>query len=128
MSNDLMDLEDKRRLELTLATREKIITSVMKDGIPGDTSSRDFLIQALDGLDRTLLAKTKIKSDNENNKSQQETTKIIAEALRRSSGKSMIDITPINPVLDNSIVVDDLVPGEKDIGAPLLSYDDIMKA
>jgi hypothetical protein len=81
-----------------------------------------MLIQALDGLDRTILTRAKLKSDDQNAKSQRDTAKMIAEVLTR------VSTIPIartgTPTLPNEIIVDNLVPGETDIGLQNLTYDD----
>jgi hypothetical protein len=123
--SELLELEDKARLELSLSTREKIIRTLMEDGLPRDRSDKEFLISALDGLDRTVLAKAKLKNDDANQQKQRETAQLIANVLTRVNQSGTSARTEL-PVLDATIQLDNVVPGELDIGYQELTYEDIM--
>jgi hypothetical protein len=100
--SEIMDVTDAARLELTLNTRETIIRSMVQNGkLPECTEDRDFLLKALDGMDRTVLSKAKIKSDDTNAKNQAGEAKTIASLLLqlRNSNKSATSSEPL-PVLD----------------------------
>lgn len=86
--SEIMDQADAGRLDLTLNVREKIIRKLTEgDKLPEDITDRDFLMKALDGMDRTVLAKTKIKSDNENAKSMADEAKLISSLLLQMRNK-----------------------------------------
>lgn len=86
--SEIMDQVDAGRLDLTLNVREKIIRKLTEgDKLPEDITDRDFLMKALDGMDRTVLAKTKIKSDNENAKSMADEAKLISSLLLQMRNK-----------------------------------------
>ena len=123
--SESLDLKDQSRLEFTLAARETIISSLMTDGrLPYNKDDKLMLIQALDGLDRTVLTRAKLKSDDQNAKSQRDTAKMIADVLSRVTTVS----TPREaiPALPNDIIVENLVPGETSIGINELTYDEFM--
>ena len=115
--NDLMDLDDKRRLELTLSTRENIIKKMMPNGgLPGNAEDRDFLMKAMDGLDRTILAKTRLKVDDQAAKSQADISALVGNVLARIDVNKMA--VPI-PGTRQSLAMDikvETVPGETDLG------------
>lgn len=120
--------EDEARLQLTLNTREQIIRSLMSDGIPKDTDDRDFLMKALDGLDRTVLTKTKIKTDDKNAAGEKEASKLIAEMLKRITVGPNATRRTESPVLDNEFDITDIVKDETSIGLQDLNYDDFVNA
>lgn len=122
---DLMELEDKARINLTLSVRERIIRGLTADNkLPENEEDRNFLMKALDGMDRTVLTKTKIKADDAIAKGQQASAKVVADVLlRMSSNKQTVRNEPL--VLEG---VPDFVPveGETHIGVKTFKYDDIM--
>lgn len=118
MSENLMNEVDSGRLELTMSFREAIIKDQMAKGIPDNKSDREFLSGIMSDLDRTILAKAKIKSDDTNNKSKAEVSKIMADILKRHK---VGGVRTENPTLPKDIVIDDIVPGELDIGTIVIS-------
>lgn len=124
ITNDVLELEDKARLNLTLGVRERIIKSLTDEGkLPTSMDDRAFLLQALDGMDRTVLAKTKIKNDDKNSKSQQENARTIANILSKIPIKNTQVAVDRLTELPEGITVTDPIPGEKDIGTQVLNYE-----
>lgn len=125
--SEIMSVEDQARIELTLQTRERIVRSLTKDNsIPADTNDRAFLLSALDGLDRTILSRAKIKSDDTNAKSEAEMAKTMASLLMRMDSKrrSGVNILDVDGVFLPEIT---LVDGETFIGVEPIKSADIMK-
>ncbi len=117
MAEDIFDLEDKRRLELGLVIRERIAVELTKDGkLPADTSSREFLLRAIEGMDGVILKKAKIKTEDKLQEAQGQISNNIAELLRRVSNVKADATVLDKPFLDNDIQVDNTVPGETIIG------------
>ncbi len=117
MAEDIFDLEDKRRLELGLVIRERIALDLTKDGkLPADTSSREFLLRAIEGMDGVILKKAKIKTEDKLQEAQGQISNNIAELLRRVSNVKADATVLDKPFLDNDIQVDNTVPGETIIG------------
>ncbi len=84
MAAEIMSLEDQARLELTLRTREQIIRSLTSGGqLPKEAADRAFLSSALDGMDRTILSRAKIKSDDANAKTEADIARDMANVLMR---------------------------------------------
>ncbi len=116
--DDILSLEDKRKLNLTASIRENIITETTKNGIPQDKDTQSFLIKALDGLDTNTLSQAKLKIDKKNKDENEKIAGLVTEFLMRSTSK------PLNPEekreqapeLPDSFIINDPVPGEKDIG------------
>lgn len=121
------DLKDAARLEHTLQTRENIIHQLMADGeLPDDKSDRAMLIAMLDGIDRTVLSKAKIKSDDTAAKSQQQTARMVANVLTRMASTPEISHANVLPVLPASITLNNTVPGELEIGHHETTYEEFL--
>ena len=126
-ATDIMSLEDQARLELTLKTRELIIRDLLKDGqIPGEMGDRDFLMKALDGMDRTVLSKAKIKSDDNAAQTQAQTSKTIAELLLRV-GNIPAGTKRTETIDIGDYPVGEIVEGETSVGVFPIKYDSIVK-
>lgn len=117
MAEDIFDLEDKRRLELGLEIRERIARDLTKDGkLPMDTSSREFLLRAIEGMDGVILKKAKIKTEDKLQEAQGQISNNIAELLRRVSNVKADATVLDKPFLDSNVQVENTVPGETTIG------------
>ncbi len=129
-NDELLSLEDKRKLNLTASVRENIIVTLTKDGkIPQDKDSQTLLIKALDGLDNNTLNQAKLKVDKEKNDSNQGISDTITNFLLRYHGEP-VKSEEINTQfeLDNSHTLNDIVPGETDIGTMNLTIEEINKS
>lgn len=117
MSADIFELEDRRRIELGLATRERIVIELTKDGkLPADTSSREFLLRAIEGMDGTIMKRAKIKSEDKLQEANSQISNNIAELLKCVNNTKNQAGVNADPVLDKSIKVDNPVEGETFIG------------
>lgn len=126
-SQELMDMQDKARLELTLSTRESIIKGLFKDNrIPIEQEDRDLLMKALDGMDRTILSRAKIKSDDSAQQTQAAQVALIAQLLIRATPTPGKVRTEDLEVIDG--VVADVTEGETSIGVQTFTYAQIMNA
>lgn len=127
-TNSSIDIEDKQRLEMTLNIRSRIIEEMTKKGIPSDKEDRAFLMQAVDGMDRTVLGRARIKAEDKANQSQQATAGLIASLLSKVSAHASANIEntsnkKITPTLPSEIVVTNPVPGESQIGISEENYN-----
>lgn len=126
MSNDIMSDEDKKLIEFTLRTRQGIVKSLMPNGqLPKDPNDRSVILASLDGMDRTVLSKAKIKSDDAASKGQAEIAKTMAKMLlqvdsRRNVARTVdVEATTVLPDIT-------LVEGETYIGVQPVKYKEIM--
>lgn len=126
MSESVFSHEDEARLNLTQSVRETIIRSLVVDNkIPSEQGDRILLMQALDGMDRTTLAKTKIKSDDRAQQQNAATTAMIAEILSKTS--SVKNRRTIHEIIDVEIERPVLVDGELTVGSDdQLNYNNFM--
>lgn len=125
---DELDIEDQARLEFTINTRRRIIRELYPDDgkIPHDRADKELLISALDGMDRTVLGRSKLKLDAANSKQQEQTSKLISEILLSVTSKPTSPPRNSAPALPNTVPEPKLVPGEADIGMIDLNYDDFI--
>ena len=123
---DINDEVDNRRLALTQQVRENIINELMNKGIPEDKNNQNFLIKALDGLDRTILSKSKLKIEDRYLQNQKDTSKIIADILSKHTVMPLINKDGI-PELPSDIEVTDMVEGETLIGVTNITYANLIK-
>lgn len=124
--DDLTSLNDKRLLELTMRKREDIINKLTVNGnIPEDKSDKALLVSMLDGVDRTILSKSRIKADTKIADSSAQATSLIANILSSFNSKNIINIDsnreiPILSHTDSSI---EFIEGEMDTGTQNNSFD-----
>ena len=124
--SQIMDTKDQGRLELTFGVREQIIKTMTKNGgLPSAPEDRDFLLKALDGMDRGVFSKAKLKIEDKNAQSQQDTARTISEVLKRVRTVGVAR-TIDTPLLDDAIIVEDKIPGEDVIGVSALTYDEFV--
>lgn len=127
--DDVLSLEDKRKLNLTASIREQIITFTTQKGIPEDKDTQNFLIKALDGLDANTLSQAKLKIDKNNKDQNEMAVALVGEFLMRSTGRIIETNTKREtiPELDDNFILTDVVPGEKDIGTVELTLQEIQE-
>jgi hypothetical protein len=117
MSEDIFDLEDRRRIELGLSVRERIITELTKDNqLPTSTSDKEFLLRAIEGMDDTIMKRIKIKSEDKLQEAQNQMANNVAELLKRVQVNKSGEPTAKTPTLAADIKVEDVVEGETHIG------------
>lgn len=120
------EIEDKRLLEKTLKIRENIIDELLVDGTPKEKADREFLLSVIDGTERTVINKTKVKVDEQNSQNQAQTQEMVASILLRLSAVNSNSRNGSVSVPSN-IVVDDLKPGEISMSTEKTTFDDFMK-
>lgn len=120
-SNNLDNLtsdNEARLLDLTMRTREDIINKLTKNGsIPEEKADKALLVSMLDGIDRTILSKSRIKVDSKISDSNAQTTSLIANILNSINVNSVknVDLNRTIPVLTNVENIE-FVEGELDTG------------
>jgi len=117
MSEDIFDLEDRRRIELGLSVRERIIAELTKDNkLPTSTSDKEFLLRAIEGMDDTIMKRIKIRSEDKLQEAQNQMANNVAELLKRVQVNKSGEPTAKTPILGADIKVEDAVEGETHIG------------
>ena len=127
MTNPI-DLVDQQRLELTMSARESIIKELTNKGVvPSSTDDRMMLMAALDGLDRTVVQKSKLKIDAAGNDALSQSSDIIANLIMKRSTVLNTRSRDSDPILGDAYTVDNRVIGETDIGHTPVDYDTFAK-
>lgn len=126
VTQSVFDPEDLRRLNLTQHIREQVIGQLMPEGkFPEDKDGRNSVIKLLDGMDRTSLTKTRLRSDDAANQNQEATLDVIAKLLARTSAVAKPDQLSRKeaPALEGEFAHIETVPGEMAGGDASLNYD-----
>lgn len=131
MAETLFNQEDVARLDRSQSIRMMIIEEMTSGGkLPEDKSDRAFLLEALNGMDRTTLSRAKLKVESESAHNAAATVQIVGEILSRVSnnkghvieGQARREV----PELPIDIVVENPVDGETLIGVETMTYDSFM--
>ena len=125
--NKLLDMEDERRLQFTLTLRENMIKELVKDGLPKSEEELSTLTSLLDGMDRTVLGKARVKASEKANENNEQIAGMVASLLAKVpfNGEAVETIEP--PSLPEDVQPENVVPGETSIGVEDIGYDEFMK-
>lgn len=119
--------DDDVLLNKTLSIRNVVIDQLFKDNkIPNDKEDRELLFRAMEGMDKTILARAKNKIDKEANTDVKEMNAIalaILEKTRPAHIKQGVEA----PTLPSDIKVTNPIPGETDVGTVNLTYETFKK-
>lgn len=129
-NQSLFDPKEAEILNEVQDVRYRIVKTLTEnDELPESDEDRQFLLKAMDGLERTILTKAKIKSDDRQNQAREDVIEMVASVLKKinfqNEGKSIEGNRALQ--LDSSMQITDIVPGEMDIGIKSQSYEEFMK-
>lgn len=116
-------------IQYTRSKRKDLVEELTKNGAPKDKDEQHVLLSALDGLDRSALTRLKIKTEETNNKNQQNIAALMAKVLTsiNPSETFVVEGTCREiPILDERIPDPILVAGETDLNPEQLDYDKFM--
>lgn len=124
-------LSEDQVLAYTQTKRKAIVQELTKSGaVPEDNSSRNMLLQALDGMDRAALTSKRIKAEEKGNSALAGAAGIVAAMLNQVSGKRLVSMEdPVDvesrpaPALGMDVPPPQLVPGETEINPGQLDFD-----
>lgn len=126
---------DIRLLDKTLVIREQIIDNLLKRELPTKARDVECFTNLLESVDRSILAKAKIKIDEKANKTNEETKAILKSLLLElhNNPETIIENTNIvhevpeyQPSTEISISDGELIPGTDniDVKTLLASYSE----
>jgi len=129
-NQSLFDPKEAEILNEVQDVRYRIVKTLTEnDELPESDEDRQFLLKAMDGLERTILTKAKIKSDDRQNQAREDVIEMVASVLKKinfqNEGKAVEGNRALQ--LDSSMQITDIVPGEMDIGIKSQSYEEFMK-
>lgn len=116
-------------LDYTQIQREKIVNKLTANGVPGDTKELMVLLSTLDGMDRSALAKKKLKNDaglaDKFGLASAAITELLTnmrnEVRATSPASGEVEVS-----LPDDLPPPNIVPGELDTTNPNLTYHDVM--
>lgn len=117
-AHSLFTEEDEKTLEYTKDIRTRIVKELVKDNkVPEDSDDRKFLMSALDGLDRAVISKAKIRVDSKSANTAAESRALVANALLEIAANRQRERNSIQvpKELDKSFETGALVPGQLDL-------------
>ena len=118
--------EDKRVLDENRQLRRRLI-SLLTDGdkLPDDKSDKAMLINLMNGLDSEIIGRTRLKVAAKADQNTTNLTSLVAQALMQYRPDQHEEILPRVLELPSELKIDDMVPGETDIGNIVISIDEV---
>lgn len=118
-------------LNYTRALRKKIVASLIAEKLPETDEDRKYLASMLDSIDRSALAKSKIKIEDKNANNQERAAVLIASVLSKVNNNDLIKNTNKSLSVDRVLELDYLqdietVEGEMETGVKNLDYDELI--
>lgn len=129
-NRSIFDTKEAGILDELIDVRYRIVQKFTSgDEIPTDEEDRQFLLKAMDGLERTILAKAKIKSDDRHNQNQEDMVDMVASVLKQIQfvEKEKVVEGQRQLQLDSSLQPTHVVPGEMDIGIKEQTFEQFLK-
>lgn len=124
--SNLTSDNEARLLELTMSKREEIIKTLTKNGsVPEDKADKALLVSMLDGIDRTILSKSRIKVDSKISDNQAQATSLIANILTSINTKVTKNIDEQREIPQLLINIEEatFIEGELDTGTQNNNFD-----
>ena len=121
----VFSLDDKRVLDENRKLRRKLI-SLLTDGdkLPEDKSDKAMLINLMNGLDSEIISRARLKVSAKANETTSNLTSLVAQALMQYRPDQHEEHAPRILELPSDIMIEDLVPGEMDIGNIVISIEE----
>lgn len=121
----VFSLDDKRVLDENRRLRRKLI-SLLTDGdkLPEDKSDKAMLINLMNGLDSEIISRARLKVSAKANETTSNLTSLVAQALMQYRPDQHEEHAPRILELPSDITIEDLVPGEMDIGNIVISIEE----
>ena len=126
-STTLFTDQDQQDLQKTQDIRRKIVDQMfVNNRVPADAEDRDLLMKALESMDKQVLSRAKIKSDDQANKDQKNVANVIAGLLLKTKVKASSEESTVNTQLPPSVTLENDVPGLKELGSISVDIKDIV--
>ncbi len=114
-------------LHRTQSVRRQLVTDLMKDQKIGDNIEKaNLLVKVLDGMDKQVGTKAKLRIAK---KSTDKTNNMAAMVAALLNGDMSLPLPTNVPKVDTTkpldYVVDNYVPGEKDLGRVVITMDEL---
>jgi hypothetical protein len=120
---------DDQDIEFVRGERQRIVKAIAGTAIPVDDSKKmAVLLSALDGIDRSAIARKRIRSEDKAAAGMSGAAALIAKVLTAANPLDFIKegLQREAPVLGSEVKTPELVPGETHRGTLNLSYEEVM--
>lgn len=119
---------DKRVLDENRRLRRKLISLLTEgDKLPEDKSEKAMLINLMNGLDSEIIGRTRLKVAAKANENTSNLTSLVAQALMQYRPDQHEAPTSRILELPSDVKIEDLVPGETDIGNIVISIEEFIE-
>ncbi len=126
-STTLFTDQDQQDLQKTQDIRRKIVDQMfVNNRVPNDAEDRDLLMKALESMDKQVLSRAKIKSDDQANKDQKNVANVIAGLLLKTKVVASTQESTTNTQLPASVTLENDVPGLKELGSIPVDIKDVV--
>ncbi len=123
-----LDLEDQRLLNKTIKIRENVIDQLMEGGkLPSDKDDQRTLMASLDGIDKAVIGRARVRNEENSNNSKEKTNDLVANMLARTLRQNQQPANSADRVLPSDVSPGEIVPGNTDIGTVNVNPDDFLE-
>ncbi len=134
MSNSVIEvqqaLDDAADMQFVRDVRKQLIGDLIKEGVPKDIKEQSVLLTALTDMDRSAIARLRIKSDDNNTDKMASAALVVAEVLRKTKPREFqaieIDDNREIPMLPASIPSGTYNEGLMQQGTNNTTFDEFM--
>ena len=134
MSNSVIEvqqaLDDAADMQFVRDVRKQLIGDLIKEGVPKDIKEQSVLLTALTDMDRSAIARLRIKSDDNNTDKMASAALVVAEVLRKTKPREFqaieIDDNREIPMLPASVPSGTYNEGLMQQGTNNTTFDEFM--
>lgn len=134
MSNSVEEvkqtLDDAADMQFVRDVRKQIVNELMKKGVPQDPKDQSTVLTALTDMDRSAIARLRIKSDDNNMDKMAAAALVVADLLRKTKPKEFqtqdFDEAREVPMLPSSIPSGSYNEGLMQQGTNNTTFDEFM--
>ncbi len=124
-------VQEQQDLQFTRNKRKQIVSGLMCNGVPQDPKILALTLTVLTDMDRTSIARARIKSDEKKGDITSAAADMIAKALMQVNGSSGAR-TPTNatvapPSLPDTVDLSEVTEGVMRQGTSIMTYDTFVK-
>lgn len=127
-ADDLFDEEDAQALAANRLIRRTLVRALTEGNkVPESNSDKSLLLGLMDGIDREILGRARLKIAAKSEENNSNMTAFAAQILKNhTSGATRV---PGNRVLDlpDTVRLDNPIPGELDDGLVPITFDNFTK-
>lgn len=127
-NSSVLTEEEHKDIEYIQQTRKRLINLLTENGnkIPNDNGDKSLLGTLLDGSDRSVYTRAKLRNDKADNEINRDTVKIIAETLRSINRRDIVQYRKERKIPEE-LSKREFVPGELEIGVEPIPIQQIIR-